>query len=83
MRYSDKFHLLFYIGVGFIIFFYIGVVLARFKDEKFDFNEHKWIAFTYIVLMILTIWLWRYIFDIVFNDDLLKIIIPQGIEIYG
>ncbi|NPA63452.1 MAG: hypothetical protein GXO16_00605 [Epsilonproteobacteria bacterium] len=57
--------------------------MARFKDEKFDFHEHKWIALTYIILMVLTIWLWRYLFDIFFGPKLLRLITPWEIEIYG
>jgi len=83
MRYSNSFDLLFYAGVGLIIFFYVGVVLARFRDERFDFDEHKWIAFAYILLMVLSIWLWRYLFDTFFNEKLIELLTPKGMELYG
>ena len=83
MRFSNNIELLFYAGVGLIIFFFVGVVFARFKDERFDFEEHKWIALFYIILMMLTIWLWRYLFDTFFSDRLLELISPQGLGLYG
>ncbi len=80
MRYLNNFEFLFYIGVAFIIAFYVEVLLGRFEDERFDFHEHKWIALTYTVLMLLTIVLWRYIFDIVLNPRLIELL-GHGMEV--
>ena len=74
MRSFYNIELLFYAGVVVIIFFYVGFVLARFKDEKIILNQHKWIIFTYILLMILTIWIWRYMFDMFFSEKLLRLL---------
>ncbi len=77
MQFSHNIEWLFYIGAGIIILFYIGVVLGRFKDEQFDFSEHKWIALTYILLMVATIVLWRYIFDMVLGPKVLEMIVSD------
>ncbi len=77
MRFLSDLEWLFYIGVGIIILFYVGVVWGRFKDEQFDFTEHKWIALIYILLMVATIVLWRYIFDMVLGPKILKIILSD------
>ncbi|BCD60227.1 hypothetical protein NitYY0814_C1129 [Nitratiruptor sp. YY08-14] len=50
------------------------MLIGRFKDEKIDFREHKWIIFTYILLMILAIWVWRYMFDTFFSEKLLLLL---------
>ncbi len=83
MRFSNDPEWLFYVGVGIIVLFYIGVVLGRFKDEQIDLERHKWIILSYIVLMVLTIVLWRYIFDMVLGPRVLEMIsskIDIGVE---
>jgi len=76
-RFLSDIDSLFYVGVGVIIFFYVGVVIGRFKDERIDLDQHKWIIFTYIALMVLTIILWRYIFDMVLGPKILETISPK------
>ncbi len=76
-RFSNDPEWLFYIGVGVIILFYVGVVLGRFKDEQFDLDQHKWIVLSYILLMVLTIVIWRYIFDMVLGPRVLEIVSPK------
>jgi len=57
--------------------FYVGVVIGRFKDERIDLDQHKWIVLSYIALMVLTIVLWRYIFDMVLGPKVLEIVSPK------
>ena len=46
----------------------------RFRYESFDFSRHKFIAAIYLVLMVLTIVVWRYVLEILFNEQIIKII---------
>ncbi|BCD68258.1 hypothetical protein [Nitratiruptor sp. YY09-18] len=69
--------LLFWLGVFVIIFFYVGFLYMRFRYENFDFSKHKFIAIIYIVLMVLTIVVWRYLLGIVFNEKFLEMIITN------
>jgi protein-S-isoprenylcysteine O-methyltransferase Ste14 len=51
---------LFYGGVAVIIVFFVGVVIKKFKDDnKIDLNRHKWIIITYIVLLVIAIYVWK------------------------
>ena len=69
-----SFDLLFWAGIAIIIFFYVGFLYMRFRQERFELEEHLWIAILYIVLMVLTIVVWRYVFDMFFSEKILKII---------
>ncbi|WP_041354029.1 hypothetical protein [Nitratiruptor sp. SB155-2] len=74
MRYLSNLEIVFYAGAGIIILLFVSVLIGRFKDEKIDFREHKWIIFTYVLLMILAIWVWRYMFDTFFSEELLMLL---------
>ncbi len=74
MRSLNNFDLLFWAGIAVIIFFYVGFLYVRFRQERFVLEEHLWIAILYILLMVLTIIVWRYVFDIFFSKKLLQIL---------
>jgi len=81
MQSSNRFDLLFYAGSALIILFYVGVVVARFRDEKIDLEEHRWLLLTYILLIILSIWVWRYLFDLFFGQKLMQLFAPVPVEL--
>jgi len=54
--------IIFYFGVIVIIGWYIHLIVQRFKEEdKIDLKEHFWIIVLYIVLLIVSIIVWRII----------------------
>ena len=81
MQSLNRFDLLFYAGSALIILFYVGVVMARFKDERIDLEEHKWLLLTYILLIVLSIWVWRYLFDLFLGQKTMQILTPSSWEL--
>jgi protein-S-isoprenylcysteine O-methyltransferase Ste14 len=58
--------ILFYGGVIIIIAFFIGVVIKKFKDDaEIDLNKHKWIIITYVVLLVMAIYVWKILVSMV------------------
>ncbi len=74
MRYSNSPELIFWIGVFIIIFFYVGFLAMRFRYENFDFGQHKFLVLLYMVLMVGTIVVWRYILGIVLNKSIIEML---------
>ena len=73
---------IFYIGVAFITTTVIWLVFVYFKKlDKISLNEHKWIIIAYILLLIFSIWTWRYIFDFFFSEKLLEFLQSNSIKI--
>jgi len=55
--------IIFYFGVIVIIGWYVHLVVQRFKEEDtIDLKEHFWIIVVYIVLIIVSIIVWRIIY---------------------
>ena len=67
--------LLFYIGVFAIIFIDAWLVAIYFKEyNEISLKEHKWIILTYILLLILALFAWRYFFDYFFSEKIIDIL---------
>ena len=55
--------IIFYFGIIVIIGWYIYLLIQRFKEEdNIDLKEHFWIIIIYIVLLIVSIIVWRTIY---------------------
>ena len=46
----------------------------RFRYENFDFGQHKFLVLLYMVLMVGTIVVWRYILGIVLNKSIIEML---------
>ena len=81
MRYLNNLDLLFYAGVVVILAFYIIIVYYRFgEDDYIDLKEHWGFIVIDIILLVLTIVVWRYVFDIVLSEKIIKLLTT---DIYG
>ena len=66
--------IIFYFGVIIIIGWYVYLVVQRFKEEdKIDLKKHFWIIVLYIVLLIVSIIVWKVIsLFLVSSTDMIK-----------
>jgi len=73
---------IFYVGVALITSITIWLVFVYFKEiDDISLKEHIWIIITYILLLILSIWTWRYVFDFFFSEKLLNLLQSNTIKI--
>jgi len=73
---------IFYVGVALITSITIWLVFVYFKEiDDISLKEHIWIIITYILLLILSIWTWRYVFDFFFSEKLLNLLQSNTINI--
>ena len=77
MQFLNSFEIIFYVGVLFLILFFVMLLKLRFEeDDRIDLSEHYLLVTTYIILLVAAIFLWRYIFDILFYKGVLIVTPP-------
>ena len=67
--------IIFYFGNTVIIILFIGLLNKKFKEEDhIDLQEHKWIIFLYMFLLIFAIITWRivYLFSISNTQEIIN-----------
>ena len=74
MRYLHNPDLVFWIGVFVIIFFYVGFLAMRFRYEDIDFAEHKILVIFYIGLLVGSIYVWRILLGLLFNQQIIHML---------
>ena len=80
MQSMKNLDIVFWAGVAVILFFYIGFLKIRYSNEIIDLKEEKWFLLIYIILLIFTLVVWRYMFDTIFSPKLLHFLVPRHIE---
>ncbi len=74
MLYFNRFELIFYLGVGFIIFTFVLLVKYRFEeDDRIDLNEHGMLLLFYLLLLVMSIYIWRILFEMIFSSELIML----------
>ena len=74
MLYFNRFELIFYLGVGFIIFTFVLLVKYRFEeDDRIDLNEHGVLLLFYLLLLVVSIYIWRILFEMIFSSELIQL----------
>ncbi len=67
MQFLNKFEIIFYLGVGFIVLFFVMLLKLRFQeDDRIDLSDHYLLVTTYILLLVAAIFTWRYLFELLF-----------------
>ena len=80
MQFMKNLDIIFWAGVAVILFFYIGFLKFRYSDEIIDVKEEKWFLLIYIILLLCTLVVWRYMFDTIFSPKLLHFLSPQNTQ---
>ena len=79
MRFLSSYEIIFYLGVAFIILFFVMLLKYRFQeDDRIDLSEHYLLVTTYILFLVATIFLWRYLFDLLFYKGITIVTPPTG-----